>query len=207
MAGVGHLERGQLLDVGVDGGGEAPEQAGPVPGRHGPPGLEGGGGPCDGGVGLLGGQALDGGDDLAGGWVADVHAVIFADGAAEADNRGPGAGPPVQCGAVPAPPRSQRARPVQFNLAKAFDTLVETLADRECIVWRDRRLTYGEVSERSRRLASYLHGRGLGVHRERAELRGWESGQDHVALALYNGNEYLEGMLGLVPGPGRPRST
>ena len=34
------------------------------------------------------------------------------------------------------------------------------------------------------------------MHRERAELEGWESGQDHVALALYNGNEYLEGMLG-----------
>ncbi len=85
---------------------------------------------------------------------------------------------------------------VQFNLAKAFDTLVETLADRECIVWRDRRLTYAQVAERSRRLASYLHGRGLTVQRERPDLQGWESGQDHVALALYNGNEYLEGMLG-----------
>jgi 3-oxocholest-4-en-26-oate---CoA ligase len=85
---------------------------------------------------------------------------------------------------------------VQFNLAKAFDTLVESLADRECIVWGDRRLTYGQVSERSRRLASYLHGHGLGLHHERAELQGWESGQDHLALALYNGNEYLEGMLG-----------
>jgi fatty-acyl-CoA synthase len=85
---------------------------------------------------------------------------------------------------------------VQFNLAKAFDTLVESLADRDCIVWRDRRFTYGQVQERSRRLASYLHGRGLTVHQERTGLRGWESGQDHVALALYNGNEYLEGMLG-----------
>ncbi len=85
---------------------------------------------------------------------------------------------------------------VQFNLAKVFDTLVESLADRECIVWRDRRLTYGQVSERSHRLASYLHDRGLGAKRERSELQGWESGQDHLALALYNGNEYLEGMLG-----------
>src|SRR6202034_3847693 len=32
--------------------------------------------------------------------------------------------------------------------------------------------------------------------RERSGLAGHESGQDHVALALYNGNEYLEGMLG-----------
>ena len=108
---------------------------------------------------------------------------------------GPGrvAGPPVQCGTVPEPAANPS---VQFNLATAFDTLVETLADRECIVWRDRRLSYGDLADRSKRLAAYLHGRGLGVHRERADLRPWESGQDHVALALYNGNEYLEGMLG-----------
>ncbi len=85
---------------------------------------------------------------------------------------------------------------VQFNLTRAFDTLVETLADRECIVWKDRRLTYAQVQERSTRLASYLHAHGLGVKHERDGLAGHESGQDHLALALYNGNEYLEGMLG-----------
>ncbi len=85
---------------------------------------------------------------------------------------------------------------VQFNLTRAFDTLVETLAGRECIVWKDRRLTYGDLADRSRRLASYLHVQGLGVRTERAHLAGHESGQDHLALALYNGNEYLEGMLG-----------
>ena len=45
--------------MGVDGGGEAPEQPRPVTGGHGPPRLEGGGGRRDGGVGLLGAQALD----------------------------------------------------------------------------------------------------------------------------------------------------
>jgi 3-oxocholest-4-en-26-oate---CoA ligase len=96
--------------------------------------------------------------------------------------------------AVPEPSNPQT--PVQFNLSKAFDTLVEPLADREAIVWRHRRLTYAQVSERSKRLSSYLHEHGLGVRTERSELQGWQSGQDHVALALYNGNEYLEGMLG-----------
>jgi acyl-CoA synthetase (AMP-forming)/AMP-acid ligase II len=85
---------------------------------------------------------------------------------------------------------------VQFNLTSVFDTLVETLADDECFVWRDRRLTYGQLAERSKRLASYLHGHGLGVRTERDTLEGHQSGQDHIALALYNGNEYLEGMLG-----------
>ncbi len=103
-------------------------------------------------------------------------------------------GAPVQCGAVPDTTAPSPA--VEFNLAKAFDVLVESLADREAIVWGERRLTYGRVAERARRLAAYLHARGLGVRRERADLHGWESGQDTVALALYNGNEYLEGMLG-----------
>ena len=85
---------------------------------------------------------------------------------------------------------------MQFNLAKAFDTFAQPLADREAVVWRDRRLTFADVADRSQRLAAYLHGRGLSAHRERADLQNWESGQDHVALALYNGNEYLEGMLG-----------
>ncbi len=79
VAGVGHFEPGQLVEVGVHGGGEAPEQAGPVAGCHRPPGLEGGGGPADGSVGLLGAQPGDVGQDLAGGGIADVHPVIFAD--------------------------------------------------------------------------------------------------------------------------------
>ena len=86
---------------------------------------------------------------------------------------------------------------VQFNLAKAFDTLVETLADRECIVWRDRRLTYAELAERSRRLASYLHGRGLRrAPRARRARRAASRARTTSRLSLYNGNEYLEGMLG-----------
>jgi fatty-acyl-CoA synthase len=52
------------------------------------------------------------------------------------------------------------------------------------------------MTDRTRRLANYLLTRGLGFRRPRAELQGWESGQDHLALYLYNGSEYLEGMLG-----------
>lgn len=85
---------------------------------------------------------------------------------------------------------------MEFNIAEANERLAEALADRECIVFRDRRLTYAQVAERSRRLANYLRGRGLGEVTPRAGLQGWESGQDHVGLYLLNGNEYIEGMLG-----------
>ena len=84
----------------------------------------------------------------------------------------------------------------EFNIGRVHETVAAAVPDRECIVWRDRRLTYRDVTERSRRLATYLHRAGLGAHTERGALHGWESGQDHLALYLYNGNEYLEGMLG-----------
>jgi len=63
-------------------------------------------------------------------------------------------------------------------------------------VIRDRRLTWGQVAERTRRLANVLHAAGLGCHVERDRLARWESGQDHLGIYLHNGNEYLESMLG-----------
>ena len=84
----------------------------------------------------------------------------------------------------------------QFNLGKVFTTVAEAIPDREFIVSSQRRLTYAQGLDRSRRLASYLASHGLGKVTERSELAGHASGQDHVALALYNGSEYLEGMIG-----------
>ena len=83
-----------------------------------------------------------------------------------------------------------------MNLALVHEALAEAIPDRDCIVFRDRRLSWAQVTDRTRRLADFFRSRGLGCHRERSELKGWESGQDHIALYLHNGNEYLEGMLG-----------
>ncbi|MEW6272796.1 MAG: acyl-CoA synthetase [Thermodesulfobacteriota bacterium] len=85
---------------------------------------------------------------------------------------------------------------MDFNLADIHEAIAATAPERECIVHDRRRLTWAEVDERTRRLANHLLARGLGRVRERAGLAGWESGQDHLALYLYNGCEYLEGMLG-----------
>ena len=84
----------------------------------------------------------------------------------------------------------------QFNLGRVFETVAAAIPEREAIVWGERRLSYGELRERSRRLASYLHDRGLGARRERHGLAGHESGQDHLGLYLHNGNEYIERMIG-----------
>jgi fatty-acyl-CoA synthase len=85
---------------------------------------------------------------------------------------------------------------VDFHLTQVFDAVAAVAPERECIVWRDRRFTYADVVDRKRRLANHLLARGLGDHRDRANLQNWESGQHHLALYLHNGNEYLEGMLG-----------
>ncbi|MGQ0431052.1 MAG: acyl-CoA synthetase [Microthrixaceae bacterium] len=85
---------------------------------------------------------------------------------------------------------------MEFNLAQVHEAVAAAIPDRECIVWRDRRLTYADVAERSRRLANHLIASGLSVSRERADLAGHQSGQPHLACYLHNGNEYIESMLG-----------
>ena len=83
-----------------------------------------------------------------------------------------------------------------FNLATVNEAVAEAVADREAIVFRDRRITYRELTDRTRRFANFLIGRGLGAHTKRDALADWQSGQDHLGIYLYNGNEYLEAMVG-----------
>jgi len=71
---------------------------------------------------------------------------------------------------------------MEFNLADLFEIVVDTVPDREAIVAGDRRLTYRDLDARVNRLAHHLAANGVGAG-------------DHVALYLYNGSEYLEGML------------
>jgi acyl-CoA synthetase (AMP-forming)/AMP-acid ligase II len=84
----------------------------------------------------------------------------------------------------------------EFALAPVFDTVARVHPDRPCLIWGDVRLTFAEMADRSRRLATYLRSRGLGSVTDRSGLMGHESGQDHLGIYLYNGNEYLEAMLG-----------
>ncbi len=85
---------------------------------------------------------------------------------------------------------------MEFNLADVNDAVSAAIADRECIVWRDRRLTYGDVANRTNRLANHLLATGVGGPTDRTGLGGHESGQPHLACYLHNGNEYIESMLG-----------
>ncbi|MDE0805606.1 MAG: acyl-CoA synthetase [Acidimicrobiales bacterium] len=84
---------------------------------------------------------------------------------------------------------------MDFNLADVFEAVAAAVPDREAIVWGDKRFTYAQLDERSTRLANVLTDAGHGAHSSREGLGGHESHQDHLAVYLYNGNEYLETML------------
>jgi acyl-CoA synthetase (AMP-forming)/AMP-acid ligase II len=84
----------------------------------------------------------------------------------------------------------------EWSLAGVHDVIAATVPDREMLVRGDVRRTFGEVRDRSRSIAAFLAGRGLGARRERADLERWEKGQDTVALVLHNCTEYVEAMYG-----------
>jgi 3-oxocholest-4-en-26-oate---CoA ligase len=88
------------------------------------------------------------------------------------------------------------ASATQFTVPAVAGAVAAAIPDRELIIHGERRYTYAEVIERSNRLAAYLHSRGLGCHTERSALAGHEVGQDLVGLYAYNGNEFVEALLG-----------
>lgn len=69
-----------------------------------------------------------------------------------------------------------------FNLADLFESVADVLPHEEALVCGHVRLSYAGLDERATRLAHALAERGVGAG-------------DWVGLHLYNGNEYLEGML------------
>jgi acyl-CoA synthetase (AMP-forming)/AMP-acid ligase II len=44
----------------------------------------------------------------------------------------------------------------QFGLAEVHEAIAASRPDQECLVFRDRRLTWADVTDRTRRLANYL---------------------------------------------------
>ncbi|ARF54141.1 acyl-CoA synthetase [Streptomyces gilvosporeus] len=75
---------------------------------------------------------------------------------------------------------------MEYNLADLFESIVDTVPDREALVYVDhpgtgaeRRLTYAELDRAANRLAHHLSDQGIGPGR-------------HVGLHLYNSVAYLQ---------------
>ncbi|MEZ0352979.1 acyl-CoA synthetase [Mycobacterium sp. pR1184] len=84
----------------------------------------------------------------------------------------------------------------QFTVTAVARAVADAIGDRELLIQGERRFSYAQTIERANRLAAYLHSRGLGCHTERSGLAGHEVGQDLLGLYAYNGNEFVESLLG-----------
>lgn len=85
----------------------------------------------------------------------------------------------------------------EWTIGAVIDAIAQAVPDREMTVCGTRRTTFAEGADRTRRLANFLAGRGLGAHRERDELNRWECGQDRVALIMHN-DLYPEMVIGCL---------
>lgn len=74
----------------------------------------------------------------------------------------------------------------EWTIGAVLDEIADVIGDRTMTVCGERRSTFAESADRTRRLANFLAGKGFGAHRERAELQNWECGQDRVALVMHN---------------------
>jgi 3-oxocholest-4-en-26-oate---CoA ligase len=88
------------------------------------------------------------------------------------------------------------ASATQFTVPAVAGAVAAAIGDRELIIQGGRRYTYAEIIARANRFAGYLHSRGLGCHTERSGLAGHQVGQDLLGLYAYNGNEFVEALLG-----------
>lgn len=86
--------------------------------------------------------------------------------------------------------------PVEFTMPAVSAAVAAAIGDRELVIQGDKRYSYAQVVERANRLASYLHSQRLGCHTERSKLAGHEVGQDLLGIYAYNGNEFVETLLG-----------
>jgi fatty-acyl-CoA synthase len=74
---------------------------------------------------------------------------------------------------------------VRENFATVLESVADVRADRTAVTHGDRSLTWRQLDERASRLAAFLVGRGVGTG-------------TRVAIALYNGIEYLESVFAVL---------
>jgi 3-oxocholest-4-en-26-oate---CoA ligase len=85
----------------------------------------------------------------------------------------------------------------EWTIGAVLDAIADVVPDRPMTVCGERRSTFAETADRTRRLANFLAANGLGAHRERAGLQNWECGQDRVALVMHN-DLYTDMVIGCL---------
>ena len=99
---------------------------------------------------------------------------------------------------------TQTDPPAQFTIPAVVQAISAAIPDRELIIQGDHRYSYAEIVERSHRLASYLHSRGLGCHTERSALPGHEAGTGSARALRLQRERIRRGTAGCFPSAGCP---
>ena len=92
---------------------------------------------------------------------------------------------------------------MELDFASICEAVAKRRADDPCLIFRDRSFTWAQTQDRTRRLASVLLNAGLGRTGPSLSVGAASEAAlvdppgSRVALYLLNGNEYLEGMLGV----------
>lgn len=84
---------------------------------------------------------------------------------------------------------------MELDFVSALSAITALNPDQECLAFRDLSLTRSQFLDRVVRLSQVLTAHDIGLRKNPADTP-YSSHNDHVALYLLNGNEYLEGMLG-----------
>jgi 3-oxocholest-4-en-26-oate---CoA ligase len=74
---------------------------------------------------------------------------------------------------------------VRENFATVLEAVADVRAERTAVTHGDRSRTWGQLDERASRLAAFLAGHGIGA-------------ESRVAIALYNGIEYVESVFAVL---------
>jgi 3-oxocholest-4-en-26-oate---CoA ligase len=85
----------------------------------------------------------------------------------------------------------------EWTIGAVLDVIAEVIPDATITVCGDRRRTFAETADRTRRLGNFLAAKGFGAHQERASLQNWECGQDRVALVMHN-DLYADMVIGCL---------
>lgn len=85
----------------------------------------------------------------------------------------------------------------EWTIGDVVDAIADVIPGGTMTLCGERRTTYADMAQRTRRFANFLTDKGFGAHRQRDELANWECGQDRIALIMYN-DRYPELVVGAL---------
>jgi fatty-acyl-CoA synthase len=83
-----------------------------------------------------------------------------------------------------------------FSFVEVFAALAAEFGDDPAFIEGDHQVPWSSLAHGVACFGSYLNSRELGVRTPRSDLTNHQSGQDHVAMCMYNSAEYMAVYLG-----------